>query len=62
VGHRGSFPPNVDYQTAIPAQTGAIRSGVLAVRVLKIPFASNDDGTAGGFDTLSLTRLSGGSN
>jgi hypothetical protein len=37
-------------------------SGVLAVRVLKIPFASNDDGTAGGFDTLSLTRLSGGSN
>ena len=27
-----------------------IRSGVLAVRVLKIPFASNDDGTAGGFE------------
>jgi hypothetical protein len=53
VGHLGSFPPNVDYQTAIPAQTyglGAIRSGVLAVRVLKVPFASNDDGTAGGFE------------
>jgi hypothetical protein len=53
VGHLGSFPPRVDYQSAIPAQTyglGAIRSGVLAVRVLKVPFASNDDGTAGGFE------------
>ncbi|MGA8089113.1 MAG: SpoIIE family protein phosphatase [Terracidiphilus sp.] len=53
VGHLGSFPPHPDYLSAIPAQTyglGAVRSGVLAVRVLKVPFASNDDGTAGGFE------------
>ncbi len=53
VGHLGSFPPHLDYESAVPAQTyglGPIRSGVLAVRVLKIPFASNDDGTAGGFE------------
>jgi hypothetical protein len=53
VGYLGSFPPRVDFQSAIPAQTyglGAVRSGVLAVRVYKGPFASNDDGTAGGFD------------
>jgi len=53
VGHLGSFPPHVDYLNSIPAQTyglGPVRSGVLAVRVLKIPFASNDDGTAGGFE------------
>jgi hypothetical protein len=53
VGHLGSFPPEVDYQSFVPAQTyglGAIRDGVLAVRVLKVPFASNDDGTAGGFE------------
>jgi hypothetical protein len=53
VGHLGSFPPRVDFQSAIPAQTyglGPVRSGVLAVRVYKAPFASNDDGTAGGFE------------
>ncbi|WP_348263491.1 SpoIIE family protein phosphatase [Telmatobacter sp. DSM 110680] len=57
VGGLGSFGPHIDYQNAIPAQTyglGAIRSGVLAVRVLKVPFASNDDGTAGGFEGVPL--------
>jgi Stage II sporulation protein E (SpoIIE) len=57
VGRLGSFPPQIDYQSAIPAQTyglGPIRSGVLAVRVLKVPFASNDDGTAGGFEGVPV--------
>jgi phosphoserine phosphatase RsbU/P len=57
VGHLGSFPPSVNYQSAIPAQTyglGPIRSGVLAVRVFKAPFASNDDGTAGGFEGVPI--------
>jgi hypothetical protein len=57
VGHLGSFPPNIDFQSAIPAQTyglGAIRSGVLAVRVFKAPFASNDDGLAGGFESAPI--------
>ena len=53
VGRLGSFPPRIDFQSAIPARTyglGPVRSGVLAVRVYKVPFASNDDGTAGGFE------------
>jgi hypothetical protein len=53
VGGSGSFPPHFDYQFGIPAQTyglGPIRDGVLAVRVLKIPDVSTDDGTAGGFE------------
>lgn len=57
VGHLGSFPPRIDYQSAIPAQTyglGPVRSGVLAVRVYKVPFASNDDGTAGGFEGVPI--------
>ena len=57
VGRLGSFPPQLDYQSAIPAQTyglGPIRGGVLAVRVLKVPFASNDDGTAGGFEGVPV--------
>jgi hypothetical protein len=57
VGHLGSFPPRLSYQSAIPAQTyglGPVRSGVLAVRVYKVPFASNDDGTAGGFEGLPI--------
>jgi phosphoserine phosphatase RsbU/P len=53
VGQFGSFPPHlVPYQGAFP-QTwglGPIRSGVLAVRVYKIPLSSVDDGTAGGFE------------
>ena len=57
VGHLGSFPPVLDYLSAIPAQTyglGKVRSGVLAVRVYKVPFASNDDGTAGGFEGVPI--------
>ena len=57
VGHLGEFPPHTDFLSAIPAQTyglGPVRSGVLAVRVLKIPFASNDDGTAGGFEGVPI--------
>ncbi len=57
VGHLGTFPPYPDYLNAIPAQTyglGPVRSGVLAVRVLKVPFASNDDGTAGGFEGVPI--------
>ena len=53
VGGLGSFPPHFDYQYLVPAQTyglGPIRDGVLAVRVLKIPFSSTDDGTSGGFE------------
>jgi hypothetical protein len=57
IGHLGSFPPRLDFQSAIPAQTyglGPVRSGVLAVRVYKVPFASNDDGTAGGFEGVPI--------
>lgn len=57
VGHLGSFPPRLDFQSAIPAQTyglGPVRSGVLALRVYKAPFASNDDGTAGGFERAPI--------
>jgi hypothetical protein len=53
MGHLGSLPPRLDLFTSLPAQTyglGPVRSGVLAVRVFKIPLASNDDGTAGGFE------------
>ena len=57
VGHLGSFPPHLDFQSFVPAQTfglGQVRSGVLAVRVYKVPFASNDDGTAGGFEGVPI--------
>jgi Stage II sporulation protein E (SpoIIE) len=53
MGHLGSFLPRPDFLAAVPAQTyglGPIRRGVLAVRVFKVPLASNDDGTAGGFE------------
>ena len=53
MGHLGAFSPKLEYFIAVPAQTyglGPIRSGVLAVRVYKVPLASNDDGTAGGFE------------
>ncbi|HVZ83005.1 MAG TPA: SpoIIE family protein phosphatase [Terracidiphilus sp.] len=53
MGHYGSFPPRLNYYYLVPPQTwglGQVRSGVLAVRVYKIPLASNDDGTAGGFE------------
>jgi len=57
MGHLGSFPPNLDWLSLIPAQTyglGPVRSGVLAVRVYKVPLFSNDDGTAGGFEGLPI--------
>ncbi|MBS1804079.1 MAG: SpoIIE family protein phosphatase [Acidobacteria bacterium] len=57
VGRLGSFPPRLDFQSAVPAQTyglGPVRTGVLAVRVYKVPFASNDDGTAGGFEGVPI--------
>jgi Stage II sporulation protein E (SpoIIE) len=57
VGQLGSFSPRVDFQSGIPAQIyglGPVRSGVLAVRVLKLPLWSVDDGTAGGFEGLPL--------
>lgn len=52
VGHLGSFPPRLNWYNLQPPQTyglGPVRDGVLAVRVLKLPMSSNDDGTAGGF-------------
>ncbi len=57
VGQLGSFPPRVDLQFGIPAQIyglGPARSGVLAVRVFKLPSMSVDDGSAGGFEGLPL--------
>jgi serine phosphatase RsbU (regulator of sigma subunit) len=53
VGGLGKFPPNIDFQFSVPAQIytlGPIRDGVIAVRVFKLPFASTDDGTGGGFE------------
>ena len=43
----------MNFLTFVPAQTyglGPIRDGVLAVRVLKLPNASTDDGASGGFE------------
>ena len=57
VGKLGSFSPRVDFQSGLPAQIyglGPVRSGVLAVRVFKLPLWSVDDGTAGGFEGLPL--------
>ncbi len=57
VGQLGSFPPRLDSQFGIPAQIyglGPARSGVLAVRVFKLPSMSVDDGSAGGFERLPL--------
>jgi hypothetical protein len=49
----GSFPPHLVPYVQVFPQTyglGPIRSGVLAVRVYKLPLSSVDDGTAGGFE------------
>lgn len=57
IGGLGSFPPRLDYYYGLPPQTyglGPIRSGVLAFRILKIPFSSVDDGTGGGFRGLPI--------
>jgi hypothetical protein len=67
VGGVGRFPPHLAFASLLAAQTfglGPIRDGVLAVRVLKLPFNSTDDGTAGGFEgvphigsLLAITQL-----
>jgi hypothetical protein len=57
VGQLGSFPPRLDFESGIPPQIyglGPVRSGVLALRVFKLPSMSVDDGTAGGFEGLPL--------
>lgn len=57
IGHLGTFPPHLDYFALVPPHTyglGPAKSGVLAVRVFKVPLASNDDGTGGGFETAPL--------
>jgi hypothetical protein len=57
VGQLGNFPPSLEVQFGIPAQTyrlGPARNGVLAVRVFKLPSMSVDDGSAGGFEGLPL--------
>jgi Stage II sporulation protein E (SpoIIE) len=57
VGHLGNFPPRVDPLLLLPPQAyslGPARSGVLAVRVFKLPSMSTDDGTPGGFEGLPL--------
>ena len=57
VGQLGSFPPRVDSQFSISAQSyglGPARNGVLAVRVFKLPSMSIDDGSAGGFEGLPV--------
>ncbi len=54
VGGLGTFPPHLTTYDMVPAQTyllGHVTSGVLAVRVYRFPLASNDDGTAGGFES-----------
>jgi hypothetical protein len=56
VGHLGNFPPRMD-PLFVPPQIyslGPARSGVLAVRVFKLPAMSTDDGTQGGFEGLPL--------
>jgi hypothetical protein len=56
VGHLGKFPPRMD-ALFVPPQIynlGPARSGVLAVRVFRLPAMSTDDGTAGGFEGLPL--------
>jgi Stage II sporulation protein E (SpoIIE) len=57
IGHLGTFPPHLDYLALVSPYTyglGPVRSGVLAVRVFKVPLASNDDGTAGGFEAAPV--------
>jgi len=57
VGNLGSLPPQLIAYTSVPAQThglGPIRTGVLAVRVFKLPLGSNEDGASGGFEGLPI--------
>jgi hypothetical protein len=53
VGHVGKFPPHTVSYSDPPAHTfglGAIRSGVLAIRVYKRPYGSFEPGNGGGFN------------
>ena len=53
IGGLGSFLPHLSWKFVVGPQTyglGPARDGVLAVRVLKLPPPSTDDGTGGGFE------------
>jgi len=57
VGQLGRMPPHWVSYSPVPTQTyglGPVRKGVLAVRVWKMPLLSNDDGTAGGFESMPI--------
>ena len=57
IGRSGRMPPHWISYNLIPPQTyglGQVRSGVLAVRVWKMPLLSTDDGTTGGFDGMPI--------
>ena len=57
MGRLGRMPPHWISYNLIPPQTyglGPIRSGVLAVRVWKMPLLSTDDGTTGGFGGMPI--------
>ena len=61
VGGLGSFPPRLSFYLGLPPQIyklGSARDGVLAVRVLKLPFSSVDDGTGGGFAVAPMLGTS----
>jgi phosphoserine phosphatase RsbU/P len=57
IGKNGKLPPQPVWIFAQPPQTyglGAVRSGVLAVRVWKSPLSSEDPGTLGGFEGVPV--------
>jgi Stage II sporulation protein E (SpoIIE) len=57
VGSMGSLSPRLVIFNFVQAPIftlGPVRSGVLAVRVFKFPLSSNDDGTAGGFESTPV--------
>jgi hypothetical protein len=61
VGQLGAMPPNLRAYERVAAQAydlGQIQNGalngVLAVRVFKLPWGSNDDGLAGGFKGVPI--------
>ena len=57
IGHLGTLPPHLVVYGGVPPQTyglGPVRSGVLAIRVFKLPLASNDPSNLGGFEGLPL--------
>jgi Stage II sporulation protein E (SpoIIE) len=57
VGHLGSMPPDLLAYANLGAQTfglGPVRTGVLAVRVFKLPLGSTDDGSGGGFEAMPI--------